>query len=77
GRLEDELSKKVSKFERRLNETDPVSGAPRYGESMTVVALGAKHQALLQRLPQLEAEITAAVSQHESREAVSAEEARK
>ncbi|CAM9867456.1 unnamed protein product, partial [Ectocarpus sp. 8 AP-2014] len=79
GRLEDELSKKVSKFERRLNETDPVSGAPRYGESMTakVVALGAKHQALLQRLPQLEAEITAAVSQHESREVVSAEEARK
>lgn len=34
-RLEDELSKKVAKFEKRLSETDPVSGAPRYGESMT------------------------------------------
>lgn len=35
ARLEDELSKKVAKFEKRLSETDPVSGAPRYGESMT------------------------------------------
>lgn len=34
-RLEDELSKKVAKFEKRLSETDPVSGTPRYGESMT------------------------------------------
>lgn len=42
-----------------------------------VVALGAKHQTLLQRLGQLEADITAAVSLHESREAVSAEEAQK
>ncbi len=37
-RLEDELSKKVAKFEKRLSETDPVSGAPRYGESMTAKA---------------------------------------
>lgn len=42
-----------------------------------VVALGAKHQTLLQRLGQVEADITAAVSVHESREAVSAEEAQK
>eukprot|EP00752_Nemacystus_decipiens_P011045 g9813.t1 len=78
-RLEDGLSKKVAKFEKRLSETDPVSGAPRYGESMTakVVALGARHQTLLQRLGQLEADITAAVSLHESREAISAEEAQK
>lgn len=34
-RLENELSQKVSKFEKRLSETDPVSGAPRYGEGMT------------------------------------------
>lgn len=42
-----------------------------------VVALGAKHQTLLERLGQVEADITAAVSLHESREAVSAEEAQK
>ncbi|CAM9634893.1 unnamed protein product [Scytosiphon promiscuus] len=78
-KLEDELSKKVSKFEKRLSEIDPVSGAPRYGESMTakVIALGAKHQMLLQRLGQVEADVTAAVAQHESHEAVSAEEAQK
>lgn len=34
-RLENELSQKVSKFEKRLSETDPVSGAPRYGDGMT------------------------------------------
>lgn len=34
-RLEDDLSEKVAKFQKRLTETDPVSGAPRYGESMT------------------------------------------
>lgn len=34
-RLEDELARKVEKFQKRLSETDPVSGAPRYGESMT------------------------------------------
>lgn len=34
-RLENELSQKVLKFEKRLSETDPVSGAPRYGEGMT------------------------------------------
>ncbi|CAN0092205.1 unnamed protein product [Pylaiella littoralis] len=33
-RLEDELSQKVAKFEKRLSETDPVSGTPRYGENM-------------------------------------------
>lgn len=42
-----------------------------------MVALGVKHQTLLRRLGQVEADITAAVSQHESREAVSAEEAQK
>lgn len=34
-RLENELSQKVAKFEKRLSETDPVSGAPRYGDGMT------------------------------------------
>eukprot|EP00904_Undaria_pinnatifida_P009674 jgi/Undpi1/5837/HiC_scaffold_2.g01111.m1 len=78
-RLENELSQKVAKFEKRLSETDPVSGAPRYGDGMTakVIALAAKHQALLQRLVQVEAEVTAAVSQHESRHAVATEEERK
>lgn len=42
-----------------------------------MVALGAKHQTLLQRLGQVEAGITAAVSLHESREAVSIEQAQK
>ena len=42
-----------------------------------VVALGARHQTLLQRLVQVEADITAAVSLHESREAINAEEAQK
>ena len=41
-RLEDELSKKVAKFEKRLSETDPVSGAPRYGESMTAKVISGK-----------------------------------
>lgn len=35
AQLEDDLASKVAKFEKRLEEKDPVSGAPRYGESMT------------------------------------------
>lgn len=47
------------------------------GHHQKVVALGVKHQALLERLGRIEADVTAAVSQHESREAISAEEERK
>lgn len=42
-----------------------------------VIALGAKHQMLLEVLPHVEAKISADVTQHESREAVDAEESRK
>lgn len=35
ARLDGELAEKITKFGERLNERDPVTGAPRYGESMT------------------------------------------
>ncbi|CAN0146680.1 unnamed protein product [Ascophyllum nodosum] len=79
ARLEGELAQKVEKFRKRLNETDPVTGASRYGKSMTakVTALAAKHEALLQRLPRVEAAIMAQVSQHDSRMAAVTSEGQK
>lgn len=44
---------------------------------LKVIALGAKHQTLLQRLVPLQEEITAEMSRHEARQAIDAEVARK
>ncbi|KAG5180961.1 hypothetical protein JKP88DRAFT_322611 [Tribonema minus] len=75
--VEGELQGKMAKFEKRLTETDPISGQLRYGEGMRakVAQLQQQYDALAAELRLAEGKLAAALAAHANAAAARAGEA--